>query len=1070
MPGYLRSDANDVFEENSFDSVNKLRTANPQALIDTDFEYGMQISKWENLGLSNNRPFAFPSSNVVPNITQINIPLNSRSITVTTSAPHGLTAGSSISVQDTYLSLANGNFIIDNVPTAVTFTYTARAININTLPNSNNVFDPNKTAIYAGTVYTNAKIGGGLVLTYDNRAVTVTTTVPHGLSLGSEIAVSGITITSPLTKTATGTSGASTITVSNNTSIAVGMLVSGVGIAPQTFVTLIASDVITLSRPLTGNLSTTTVTFTNAPNGSFFVARIVNSTQFVYYALSTPIGTLVGTNAQLYVRPQGQFLHRPFDGGVFFSANATSNNQQAIRQTRRYFRYQSGKGIQISSGTVLKPNLSIESLTFNPGKITVQTKEQHNLQPGSTIKIFGATPEIYNGEYTIVEILGYNLFQVSTDKNPLETKASGNYYATIDTWFGCSNRIGMFDEQNGAFFEFDGTTLYIVRRSSTYQLSGRISVNKDSNTVIETNSAFPTNFARQLNPGDFVVIRGQSYRVESIASNTEMTISPSYRGENSTFATFAKTVDFKVPQSEWNLDTIDGLGPSGYDVDLTKMQMFYIDYSWYGAGFIRWGIRGIDGNITYVHKMANNNTNAEAYMRSGNLPARYESNTFAKTTKLADNQSITTISQTLPVASTAGFPENGILLIRGGSVYEYVNYRGKTPTSFTNLVREQSGATTNVEIPAGSNIGEVVSTTGIQVGQRVIHPNFPDNTHVAEVEVINNQPTGKIKFSTAVLATGVDDTITGVIFSPMSSGQAQAFSFSASQPVSVEQAYPTFSASVSHWGTSVIMDGGFDEDKSLVFTFGQTQRTTIPAAPASPVAKTATGTAGTRQITVQPNNSSLVVGMSVAGDGIAPETLVTRINVNVLDLSLPLTGNLSATPVTFAGGNTKALFSIRVAPSIDNGISASFGKRELVNRMQLFLRSVGVLTSTANANLLVTAIINGVPTSSTSWSSIVKNSTVLTNSSLSQVADYSSAAETIILGGEITGGFYVQGTSSIDLENVRELGNSILGGGGISANENVYPDGPDVLSIVVTNLSASAVDVLGLLNWTEAQA
>jgi hypothetical protein len=210
--------------------------------------------------------------------------------------------------------------------------------------------------------------------------------------------------------------------------------------------------------------------------------------------------------------------------------------------------------------------------------------------------------------------------------------------------------------------------------------------------------------------------------------------------------------------------------------------------------------------------------------------------------------------------------------------------------------------------------------------------------------------------------------------------------------------------------------------------------------------------------------------MSITGVGVAPETLVTRVNGNILDLSLPLTASLSTTAVTFDGGNTKALFSIRVAPSVDNGISANFGKRELVNRMQLFLRSVGVLTSTANANLLVTAIINGVPTSSTPWSSVVKNSTILSNSSLSQVADYSDADSTIILGGEITGGFYVQGTSSIDLENVRELGNSVLGGGELFANTNVYPDGPDVLSIVVTNLSGSSVDVLGLLSWTEAQA
>jgi hypothetical protein len=309
----------------------------------------------------------------------------------------------------------------------------------------------------------------------------------------------------------------------------------------------------------------------------------------------------------------------------------------------------------------------------------------------------------------------------------------------------------------------------------------------------------------------------------------------------------------------------------------------------------------------------------------------------------------------------------------------------------------------------------------------------------------------------------------------MSSGQAQSFSFSTNQPISVEQAFPTFSASVSHWGTSVIMDGGFDDDKSLVFTFGQTQRTTIPASPASPIAKTATGTAGTRVMTVN-TNTSLVTGMQVKGVGVALETLVTRIDDTTIYLSLPLTDNLSTTAVTFEGGNTKALFSIRVAPSVDNGISANFGKRELINRMQLLLRSVGVLTSTENANLLVTAIINGTPTSSTEWSNIIKNSTILTNSSLSQIADYSLSAldedsnETIILGGEITGGFYVQGTSSIDLATVRDLGNSILGGGELYADTNVYPDGPDVLSIVVTNLGEDPVDVLGLLSWTEAQA
>jgi hypothetical protein len=989
MPGYLRSDADNIFEENSFDSVNKLRTASPQALIDTDFEYGMQISKWENLGLVNNRPFAYPSSNVIPNITAMALPLNGTVITVTTSQPHGLSSGDSISVQDTFLSLANGNFIIESVPTTTSFTYTARAINLSSTINE--LFDPNKTAIYLGTNYTNSRIGGALTLTYDDKAVTVTTTVPHGLSLGNEVAIFGVTAS------------------------------------------------------------------TNAPNGSFFVARIVNSTQFVYYAKSTPTGSLVGTQARLYVRPQSQFLHRPFDGGVLFSANASSNNQQAVRQTRRYFRYQSGKGIQISSGTILKPNLSIESLTSSGNVITVQTKEQHNLQPGSTIKIFGANESEYNGEFTIIEILGYNLFQCLAPTTLFEPKASGNYYVTIDSWFGCKNMIGMFDQQNGVFFEFDGQELYVVLRSSTYQLSGKVSVENGSNLVTKTNPAFPTNFARQLDPGDFIVIRGQSYRVESIANNDNLTISPSYRGADAEYALLSKTVDVKIPQSEWNLDTMDGLGPSGYDLDLTKMQMFYIDYSWYGAGYIRWGLRGVDGNITYVHKMPNNNVNAEAYMRSGNVPARYESNTFARTTKITQN--VLTTSTTINVKSTDGFAESGTLMLRSGTVYEYINYTGKTATTFTGAVREKSGAVINVTIAAGSNLGSVSSITGIQVGQRVVHPNFPDNTYVAQIDG------AVIKFNTAALIANP----TSVIFSPMATGQAQAFSYSAETPVSVEQAFPTFSAAISHWGTSVIMDGGFDDDKSLVFTFGQTEATTIPKRPAVPVTTTGDGSTGESIIEVD-SATGIVEGMTITGVGIQTGTVVVDVNGEDITISLPLVANLSSTALSFDGGNSKALFSIRVAPSVDNGISANFGQRELINRMQLTLKSVGVISSTADSNLLVTAILNGSPTSATAWTNIIKNSPVLTNSSLSQIADYSEDERTIILGGEITGGFYVQGTSSIDLEDVRDLGNSVLGGGESFANTNVYPDGPDVLSIVVTNLSSSDVDVLGRLSWSEAQA
>jgi hypothetical protein len=1014
MPGYLRPTPDITLDQSYFDPVQKLRVSQPESLIDADFEYGNQLSKWENIGLSNNRPFAYQLSNEIPNITAISFPLNSKTVTVTTGIiPHGLVVGSPISVQDTFLSIANGNFIINSV-TSTTFSYNARSINRDSTITA--IRDVNKTAIYSAAPFTSSTIGAAPTITYSGREITVTTTVPHGLSLGSEIAISGITAS------------------------------------------------------------------TFPPNGSWTVARIISATRFIYYANDIPTGTIVATAAVVTVRPQAQFLHRPFDGGVLFSANSPSNNQQAIRQTRKYFRYQSGKGLQISSGTTLKPNLPIErmsvvSITTGPDTATirVQTKEQHNLQPGTTVKIINSDPTIFNGTFEDIKITGYNTFEYTkSGTSSIGVVAGGEYYVTVESWYGCSNRIGMFDSQNGMFFEYDGQTLFAVVRNSTFQLSGRVTVTLGSNTVTETSSAFPTNFARQLEPGDFVVLRGQSYRVETINSNTSINISPSYRGGSALIPTaqyvqISKTIDKKIPQSEWNLDTMDGDGPSGYNVDLTKMQMFYIDYSWYGAGFVRFGFRGVDGIVTYCHKVINNNTNSEAYMRSGNLPARYETNTFQINTTIT--QDIDDGDLTINVKSTEGFdPDGGTLLIRGGTAFEYVNYTGVTETTFTGVTREKAGRSTptTVTIAAGKNAGTVDGIAGIQVGQRIVSAAFPENTSVSKiVDPISPSTIGTIEFNSAAFTANPAD----VIFVPMAAATALNFTANPLQPVSIEPAFPTYSASVSHWGTAVIMDGSFDDDSSLLYTFAQSERKTVPF---SRTISGRTGTGVTSTTFTVSNATDVVTGMSVTAPGIIQaNTIVTNVIGTTVTISLPLIAAMPAlTAVTFSGGNTKALFSIRLAPSVDNGIPANFGQRELINRMQLQLDSVGVLTSNPSSNLVVTVIINGLPSTATLWTNATKGSSVVTNTSFAQIADYAgNSNNTIILGGEQTGGFYVQGTSSIDLSAIRELGNSVLGGGNVAANTSIYPDGPDVLSVVVTNLDPTTnVDVVGRLGWFEAQA
>ena len=53
------------------DPVGKMRMSQGQALIDTDFEYGPQPTKWETLALQNNRSTAYYIPQAALNITSI---------------------------------------------------------------------------------------------------------------------------------------------------------------------------------------------------------------------------------------------------------------------------------------------------------------------------------------------------------------------------------------------------------------------------------------------------------------------------------------------------------------------------------------------------------------------------------------------------------------------------------------------------------------------------------------------------------------------------------------------------------------------------------------------------------------------------------------------------------------------------------------------------------------------------------------------------------------------------------------------------------------------------------------
>ena len=766
---------------------------------------------------------------------------------------------------------------------------------------------------------------------------------------------------------------------------------------------------------------------------------------------------------KMYPRPDGTFVHRPFDGGVEITAG-TSPNSSIVRQTRKYFRYQSGKGIQCSvavnfnpsrvantlvgtANTSLpkesyelkvnnngagsyaisgsdrdvnvvgaNPTISVmagDTLTFRvnatghnfwikdeastgtvgvvtegtlsgvgtdvgtvswdtngvtpgtyyyacqyhssmqglinvePAGITTSiakltTKYPHGITRRNSVTVRGSSESEYNGSFSVVHSDPFNIYYYLTTV-PEISVPNGIIEYGIDGYDNSAVRCGLFDYQNGMFFEFDGQDLYAVRRSSVQQLPGSCRVTTESNIVLGND----TNFTGQLESGTYIVIRGQSYRITDIKSRTELHISPSYRGQSASDAIITKTIDIKVPQSEWSLDKADGEGPSGFKLDMTKIQMCYIDYSWYGAGKIRFGFKDAKGHVKYMHEFLHNNRLEEAYMRSGNIPGRYEI--------------------------------------------------------------ENSGR-------------------------------------------------------------------------------------------------PSYVPSLFHWGTSVMMDGGFDDDKAYLFT-APSQNLIFTNGDSSEATTTAQSsliyrynysrreyefyvrlrfanndaskfTSGTPLYTVDNVLNGQQVSYTDYSGGNFNAYIFISSNRRYRPPSVyPVVANATAVSVGApASGSSDIeltqevpLVSIRLAPSVDNNLTGALGARAIINRMQLQLKSLGI---TVSHDCEVDVILNGA-SSNQSFENV-------TSPSLSEIIKHAPGDK--IIGGtkifslrasggtENAAGKRLSATSDFDLSQIIDLGNSIMGGDG------VFPNGPDLLTIALVPVDTSEINaqtpltVSARITWTESQA
>ncbi len=140
----------------------------------------------------------------------------------------------------------------------------------------------------------------------------------------------------------------------------------------------------------------------------------------------------------------------------------------------------------------------------------------------------------------------------------------------------------------------------------------------------------------------------------------------------------------RVAQSSWNQDKLDGTGPSGITLDMSKAQILYMDIEWLGLGTVRMGFV-INGVFVPAHNFDHANLVTTTYITTASLPLRYEMRNTAGT---ASSSTLKQVCST--VISEGGYSLNGLQqaigtpitsptsLATAGTFYPIVSLRLKT--------------------------------------------------------------------------------------------------------------------------------------------------------------------------------------------------------------------------------------------------------------------------------------------------------------------------------------------------------------------------------------------------------
>ena len=382
-------------------------------------------------------------------------------------------------------------------------------------------------------------------------------------------------------------------------------------------------------------------------------------------------------------------------------------------------------------------------------------------------------------------------------------------------------------------------------------------------------------------------------------------------------------------------------------IDWTKVQMIWMEYAWYGAGALRWGVV-INGEPWVIHQVGTGNgtvlgtAQVKPWSRTGNLPVRYEQR---------DNGSS---AQSLMTHYGVSVLVEGGIDKQRGFTYSYGNYAASQQRSLTGAVTRYPAMSFRMRA-VGSDIFDNTNTAATGGSPQTL----TINAATPAINSVVGQANGGQALVTFNSAHGYAVTNPANANNPAHYVTLSSFTQTASIT-----GYTIASATLT---VTTITAGAIQSGMTLTGT-GISSGTSITAqltSTGSAVGSQAFASGGAigSSIVVLAAGTSFAVGQLFAGTGVPTSTFITAVNGATITLNKAFTAQAAGTYTSYAVGGVGTY----QLSSAQTGVSGTITATTTYAAQTWLIQSVPSTTTMVLPILLVNgATLTSTPTA-TYW-------------------------------------------------------------------------------------------------------